>query len=380
MKSSELTRKPIKISQTELYIRDSKHSDDLRVLNDKVSSRVFGCDEDEWEDVVTDQKSLSVMEREPRKIGTPGGKSKVVSKDVAEVQIRMRIKNTVDECIRYRILREPLNNFDKAVLEACMTHMYKGKGYITFDAIFEYLGGKREPSDNMRQQIEDSVDKLRFIDIRLDVTQAYENLKRLQKPDGTPKREFKQSKPKPKLDDYLDEIDCPSKSAAKKKPKYRAILSRYLLPADVLTVTMDGRTFTAVKFLDISPLFLYADDKGETMLLEQKLLRPKELNNTKRMICMKEFILLRVNSIKRSRQGGGKPLNPVITFDSIYEACVKTQAALNNRDLRKSLRDSAFEYLKFLRVKGHITDFDCLDDDDVVHSNLAECSKFSLDM
>lgn len=371
--NSEIERIPIKLNHQDLQVND------LKVLNDKVSRRIFNCEKGEWEDVVTNKTELVVSETEPRSFKTAENDWMTSSKEIAEIKIRMRIKNTVEECIKYRIVSEPLNNFDKAVLEACMAHQYQGKEFITLNTILKYLGGTRQLDSRnslLRQAIRDSVDKLRFIDIRLDLTQAYEKLKRLQKPDGSPIREFK-NKSNLTLEDYLDEVYG---EVNNKKANKQLILSNYLLPAKVVTIEVDGQRTSAVKFLDISPLFLYAEDKGETELLEQKLLKPPKLNNTPINIRLKNYILTRIKSIKRSQKGGGKSLQSIIRFDSIYKNCGDADTVKYDRKFRKRVREAAFKYLNFLKEKHEINGFECLDDSNKEHSKLADCTKFKIEL
>ena len=360
----DFDQKPIKVKVENILV-DGKN---IKILNDKVSRKIFSLEKEEWENFVTDKIPVKILEKEPRSFRTPGGEIMTATKPVAEIKIRARIKKTVEECIKQEIISEPLNNFDKAVLEACMTHQYHGRDYITMDTIYKYLGGTRQLGNMMRQEIENSLDKLRLIDIKMDVTQAYLNLKRLQKPDGSPIRELKSLKRKTKID-YISEIE-----GEVREPK--AFLTNYLLPASVLTIEFNGIKTTAVKFLDVSPLFLYAEDKGETLELQQKLLQPPKLNNTQINIRMKNYILSRIESMLRSKRGGGKNLVEVITFKGIYNGSGNSLTVKTDRNFRKRVREGAVKYLEFLKQEKKIKGFTPVNKEGKYLIDLAKCEKF----
>lgn len=324
-------------------------STDLVVVNDKLSKSLFSQTLPEWENIATDKLPIEVIEREPRTISTPNCK-KTIIKDLAHVSLRVRIRKVVEECIRQSILTEPLNNFDKAILEACATHQYSGKSYITINTIFKYLGGNEKLSKIMYQKIIDSIDKMRFIDIRLDLTDAYKNLKRLQKPNGKPKQENYAN---------LDKI----------------IVTNYLLPAKIATVSISGQRVDAVKFLDISPIFKYAVDKGETARLEQRLLSAPKINNTETNIQLKNYILTRIQSIKRSKRGGGKILVSTLLLSSIYENCGIPLTEKPDRKTKKRIRDATLKYFQYLEFSGEIAEFKTVDDTNTEFDDIAKCTK-----
>lgn len=362
------TSSVIKLNQTDLIIGD------LRLLTDKVSAQLFSYEGDDWKKLVTSQTLLVVKEKEPRSFYTADNVRKTTSKFVAETTVKLRIKPGTDESTKQKILDNPLNSFDKLILSVCSSHQLKSKKYITVKTIFKYCGGNRQPETKFAQNIEDSIDKLRFIEVKMDVSQAYANLQRLQKPNGKPIRPFK-LKEAFNLGKYLDEMES---RKPKKKDIPEIILSDYLLPAKTLTVEVNGIRTTAIQFYDSSPVVMYALDKEETTLLAHKLLSPK-INNTHMVVCLKTYILMRIKAIKRSKNGGGKSLEPIITFKSIYENCGDTEKIKTDRKFRKRVRDTAFKYLTFLRTEKEILNFQSLDANNKSQLDLAKCVKFKID-
>lgn len=333
----------------------SLESKDLTVITDNKVNKIFSIQENHW-DELQDKEILSyhLTEKEPRTVVTPQGK-RCFTKEISETTVKLRIEKAIDDCTKQAILTSPLNNFDKAVLEACATHQYHGENYITVNTIFKYLGGTCDPNPTMVQKIMDSVNKMRFIDVRIDATESYKKLKRLQKPDGTPKR-------KPNKDGKI-------------------ILSNYLLPSKKVEIEVNGVTVEGgIQFLDVSPIFQYSQDKGELATLEKKLLqaRKEAINCTDKSIKLKNYILSRLNAITRSRKGGGKSLAPTITFEGLYNNCIEDPEKIKDRPTRQRTRETAEKYLQFLVSEKKIKSFTIVGKDNKPKDKLADGVKFSL--
>ena len=335
---------PEKVSQTQLI------AGDLIALNSELSQKIFHQSTGEWSDVINKRKPIVLVEEEPRRVLTKSG-WRSIPKPLAEVSAHLTINKNVAAAVKRCIENSSLESFDEIVLEACATHQYLGKDYITVNTIFKYMGGNGDPDTKMRQQIIDSVDKLRGLDIRIDATEAYKKLERLQCPIGKPKRK-------------------PDKQG-------RIVLVDNLLSAKRLEIEVDGHILDAIKFKDVSPIFLYTQDKGETQVLSQKLLAASRLRATKNFIALKHYILCRIRSIQRS-QKNGSDLKNTITFQALYNNCGDPEKAKTDSKFRTRIREAAVEYLKVLVKEGEIKEFKCVDDNFQQHSEIAKCTKISI--
>lgn len=326
----------------------------LVTLTDKVSHNLFCQNLNAWSELLNHKTTLSVIETEPRTIDTMTGR-RVVNKQIAETTIKLGIEKAIDDCTKQAILTAPLNNFDKAVLEACATHQYNGESAITVKAIFKYIsGGSTDLTPTMRKAIIYSIDKLRNIDVTIYATAAYTKLRRLQKPNGKPKQ--------------------------KPDTNGKITLVNHLLPSKRIEVEINGQFTDGIKFLDVSPVFCYASDKGETVTLAKKLLNAPKIRNTEILIQLKKYILTRITTIKRSIKGGGRGLYPTLLFKSIYNNCTNSEKMLKDKEFRKRVRESSMKYLEFLKTEKEIKNFKSVDDNGIPHVNLAKCTKFIVEI
>lgn len=327
-----------KVSQTQLV------SGDVHSMTGELPPQIFNKSS---KDNINKRQPIVVVEEEPRNVLTKKG-WRPVSKPLAEVSVHLSINKNVSAAVEKCIRNSGLESFDRIVLEICATHQYHGKDYITVNTIFKYMGGNGDPDPKMRQRIIDSVDKLRGLDIRIDATEAYQKLHRLQRPLGKPKRK-------------------PDKQG-------KIVLVDNLLSAKRLEIEVDGHILDAIKFKDVSPIFLYTQDKGETQVLSQKLLAASRLRATKNFIVLKHYILSRVRSMARSKKNG-TDLKPTITFQAIYKNCGDPEKAQSDRMFRKRVRDATVVYLNSLVEEKEICEFHCVDDNFQPQTETAKCTK-----
>lgn len=344
-------------------------SRDLITVHEKVTNAIFGSTEEDdpqkdapWGDVVSGKTSLTVIEKEPRTVYDTAGKPKTINKSLATVTIQLGIREAVDECIRHAILTEKLGEFDRIVLEACLTHQYHGQLGIAISTIFKYMGYGGEVPPTIRRDIWNSIDKMRHIDVIIDATEAYEKLERLHNTDGTPKRKPIKND---KKSNWIDDIESNNKTTRRKQNKF--ILKGYLLPATDIDICCNGLTFEGIKFLDVSPVFSYAKDKGETGIISQHLLQAAKQRATKNFIALKHYILCRIRSIRRN-----STLTPAITFDSLYKNCGDPERAKSDSKFRTRIREATLEYLKTLKTEKEIKSYDCVDRNNQKHSDISK--------
>lgn len=348
---------------------------DLITVHEKVSNAIFGSAEDDesqkevpWKDAVSGRTMLKVVEKEPRTVYDISGKPKTINKSLATVTIQLGIRKAVDECVKRAIMTEKPGEFDRAVLEACLTHQYRGQLGIAISTIYHYMGYKGEVPPTIRRDIWNSIDKMRHIDVTIDATEAYQKLKRLHNTDGTPKRipikvDAKSS--------WLEDAESSAKKPRRKQNRF--ILKGYLLPAIDVDICCNGLTFEGIKFLDVSPVFTYAKDKGETGVISQHLLQAAKQRATKNFIALKHYILCRIRSIRRN-----STLTPAITFDSLYNNCGDPEKAKTDSKFRTRIREATIEYLKTLKTEKEIKSYDCVDRNNQIQTDISKCVKIML--
>lgn len=321
-------------------------SGDIISFREKVSDAIFEASPE----VFLGETQLQVTEKEWRTIFPPADKPKTISKIVATVTIQLHINETANEHIKSVILTDRLNEFDRIVMETCVTHQYHGHTCISVSTIHKYLGGDGDPNTALRQDIWKSIDKLRHIDVVVDASEAYQNLKRLHLPNGQPKRNS--AKP----NSWIDEIEAEN-SKVKQVPKVRAILKGYLLPATDVLLSYHGLEFEGIKFLDVSPVFTYAKDKGETDIISQKLLQAAKRRATKNFIALKSYLLGRTRSMHRNQEKSNESLNSIITAGSVYQNCGDPEKAKTDSKFRTRLREAVVEYMNVLAEENEIAGF-----------------------
>lgn len=366
---------PIAEKPTLSMIPKQLRPNDLITVREKVSNAIFGSSEEDepqkevpWKDVVSGKTALTVVEKEPRTIYNTAGQPKTINKSLATVTIRLGIRKAVDECVKRSLMTEELEEFDRVVLEACLTHQYRGQLGIAISTIYHYMGYKGEVPPTIRCDIWNSIDKMRHIDVTIDATEAYQKLKRLQNTDGTPKR-------KPiKIDEKSNWLEDAESSTEKPyRRQNRFILKGYLLPATDVDICCNGLTFEGIKFLDVSPVFTYAKDKGETGVISQHLLQAAKQRATKNFIALKHYILCRIRSICRN-----STLTPAITFDSLYNNCGDPEKAKTDSKFRTRIREATIEYLKTLKAEKEIKSYDCVDKNNQIQTDISKCVKIML--
>ena len=207
--------------------------------------------------------------------------------------------------------------FDKEVILACIseyvTHINQGenKHYITtIESIYRAMIGD-DGSDNKRkrpypktlEKIKQSIDKARFCNITIDLTEAC--------------KKFGYNKGKP------------------------MILQNYLLPcayADGYIV--NGQPTTVIKFHDISPLFTAAElQNGQILTYDKKMLAIPTVSNTEDVIRLKGYIFRRVLEIIAHK------MTPTLILKTVFD---ETGFWDFNRDKKRKLLthiEKFFDYL-----------------------------------
>lgn len=320
-----MKRIPIKIP-----LLNAPASGKLLVPNDKVSKEVITLENSQQleTDLVL---AKTIQEVEKYKKATSriflGIKNEEIQ-DVLSNNLRY-IKCFTDESI----LRNPLSQFNKAVLSACLAEQYFGNEITSINNIYRNLGGQGNLHSGARKAIYTAINCLSFIKIRLEVSEAYENFDSL-------------------------------------KGK-KTTFERYLLPCEFATVSINGQIVTdAVKFLAVSPLFAYANDKGQTLLLDQKLMKSKNPSFTKDLIEVKFYLGSRLAEMKRSNKLGRK-----ILVKSIFATCVGETITKQKKSKILSYIDN---YMNNLVDTGEIKQFTYVTFNETPTNSITQCSKILL--
>ena len=272
--------------------------------NDIFSKRLFNLSNEDYQQALDERKILEVVEKKNhRKFG-----------DVI-TPFRIGVNNNADFT-----LSEPLDQFDFAVLCACISEWRKENRYTTPAIIYRAISGKVEdrdadPSKNQLEDILQSVDKLMRTQIGINMTKACEDLKYN---GGT---------------------------------AFKTVST--ILPCQRVTdTTINGQTATIISFDRESPLWQIAANVKNHQVLscDTEVLNVPKQQNTRMNVSVKFYILRRVLEILAHR----RQMTPIITFDDIFKKCRITNM---HREIKKRARETCIDFFKHLQRKNFIKAF-----------------------
>ena len=210
---------------------------------------------------------------------------------------------------------DPLDEFDYAVLSACISEWKDDNRDTTFAIILRGLTGEtREGCDsrvypNQRESIVNSVNKLMSTLITVDLTDVneafgYEGEKKLTAP---------------------------------------------ILPAKYVTTIVNGQPVEdVIHFTDESPILKIAEARNQILRYDTSLLDVPNQNNTPRVITLKNYVMRRVHEIKAHK------MTPTLTFADIFKKCGITD---NAREAKVDARETVKAVFDHLQAKGVIKSF-----------------------
>ena len=276
----------------------------LCIPNDIFSKRLFNLGNDDYQQALDERKTLEVVEKKNHyKFG-----------DVI-TPFRIRVDDNADFTIS-----EPLDQFDFAVLCACISEWQNKNRYTTPSIIYRAVSGKvgdydANPSKIQLTDILQSVDKLMRTQIGINMTKACENLKYN---GGTA---FK-------------------------------VVSAILPCKRVTETTINGQISTAISFDRESPLWeIAAKVKNHQVLsCDAELLNVPGQQNTRMNIAVKFYVLRRVLEILAHR----KQMVPIITFADVFQKCRLTSAS---RDKKCDARNVILKFVEHLQNEKLIKSF-----------------------
>ena len=207
----------------------------------------------------------------------------------------------------------PLTEFERDVLSACISEWTNGNRYTTTNIIFRALVGKVgeegvTPSKDQETAILKAIDKLMFTRFNKMFAQAYALLN-------------------------YDTAGIQIEESA-------------LLPSCIINAKINGQPCRVIFFDRESPLLTHANIKNQIVRYDAHLLDVPNMNNTPKIIAIKNYVLRRINEIKLHKQ-----LAPTLRFDTIFKNCRIDNAS---RKVKAAARDIIFRFFEHLKNEGFI--------------------------
>ena len=212
--------------------------------------------------------------------------------------------------------RRELTQYDWEIHDAIMTLFKAGNEFITSSMIFDLISGKDGATLNPKQQehITNSITKLMYTVVKID---ASEEAKKFNK--GV--SEF--------------------------------VYDGNLVPAERVTVTLNGTTTETIHPFRTPPLGDYSERLSQIARIDVKYLNTP-VNKNEKTIVLQGFLFRRISAIKRNPH-----FSRVITYESIYDVVdlsdIKSRASLNNK--KNDIRNTTKKILDFWVETGFIVSY-----------------------
>lgn len=289
----------------------------LLLTTDKLSSELFGLDEDELNVMLKDKSKVhKFTESEPKYEDNQPKRT-----NEATTRFQLQYHDCLDDALT-------LTFFDQIIMSVCMTEFIQRNTIITPNIIHRDLGGIKMHSVQFERQIQQSLHKLANLEMLLNATQASKFLFHVK---GT----------------AFDEVR-----------------RGFVLPAEEVTVKLNGQQCQAYKLTGMSMVYEYARCKGHLAQIPITHLNIPHTKNTLAFMMIKVYIYMRVLREQRSLTHSKKK-QPVTTqsikLKTLYSICGFTEKM-------KSLQPKPLS--EFYRgLTKHITRFmDHLIGLEVIHS------------
>lgn len=210
----------------------------------------------------------------------------------------------------------PLDQFDRAVLAACISEWAANNRYTTPSIIYRHLTGKvgsdAEPKPELRSAILKSIDKMMCTQIKIDMSEVCQ---KLGYNNGKP---FK--------------------------------MTSTILPCTYAEgIMINGHPTTVIKILDEPLLFTVTAMKKQILNYNEPLLNVPKQKNSIDVIAVKNYTLQRIQEIIQHK------MTAIITFEDIFDKCRLTN--LHNEQKRR-VRKTIIELAEHLQNQGEILSFE----------------------
>ena len=207
--------------------------------------------------------------------------------------------------------RRELRPYDQEVHDAITSQYVEGGNeYITDSMIFDTISGKEGATLNPKQReaISNAITKLMFSHVKIDASEE-----------------------------------------AKKFGLEKFVYDGYLLPAERVTVSLNGTITECIHLFRTPPLYDYAEKRKQIGRMDVKLLN-SPVNKNEETIALQGYLYRRILSMK-----GSSKLSPTIKYDTIYkqlEITATSDGALRKKKLK--VRETVKKILEFWKKEKFI--------------------------
>ena len=205
-----------------------------------------------------------------------------------------------------------LTEFDRAVLNACISEQAAGNEFTTPERLFHWLGGGKNLTSDMRKAIMDSIERLASVRIEA-------NMETVQKKIG-----------------YGKDTGI-------------STFRNYLMPTESLEVKINGQVIkSAIHFLKKGIIFGIADMKNQIISCDQNLLAAP-VRKSERGIALNHYLARRTLEIKGSHDAHKsnphiRPLRNSISFENLLKKCGMENASLRQKQQVKETVEKILSY------------------------------------
>ena len=207
--------------------------------------------------------------------------------------------------------RRELRPYDQEVHDAITSQYVEGGNeYITDSMIFDTISGKDGATLNPKQReaISNAITKLMFSHVKIDASEE-----------------------------------------AKKFGLEKFVYDGYLLPAERVTVSLNGTITECIHLFRTPPLYDYAEKRKQIGRMDVKLLN-SPVNKNEETIALQGYLYRRILSMK-----GSSKLSPTIKYDTVYkqlEITATSDGALRKKKLK--VRETVKKILEFWKKEKFI--------------------------
>lgn len=225
------------------------------------------------------------------------------------------ISTDIEEMINQGVViqgRQELRPYDQDVHDAVISQYVEGGNeYITDSMIFDTLSGKEGATLNPKQReaISNSITKLMFSHVNIDASEE-----------------------------------------AKKFGLEKFVYDGYLLPAERVTVSLNGTITECIHLFRTPPLYDYAEKRNQIGRMSVKLLN-SPVNKNKETITLQGYLYRRILGMK-----GSSKLSPTIKYDTVYKQIIEGES-MSDGALRKKklkIRETTRKILDYWKEEGFI--------------------------
>ena len=205
-----------------------------------------------------------------------------------------------------------LTLFDQEVLNAIMSLYKAGNIFMTINMIYQTMTNIDSCSESMAADISNSITKLMYTSVLIDASEEFASYNQLES----------------------------------------AVLDGHILSADRITAVINGQIAQGIIVHAVSLLFRYAEQKGQLIRCEMKLLSTPT-NKNEETIVLEGYLRKRISLIRK------RGLDSTILFDSVYEQfdLTKFKTAESLRNKKMKIRKDMTEALDYYKQQGFIKDY-----------------------